>query len=128
MRRVILIALVGLVSCNKKETAGEVYYSPTGQFAIEVQIGDKEDSKNKYEIFLRLLDEDGDELDITRTKASAVMNYAVFWHNDKTVVLYSSDIGVYAWRVTTDEKIIPSSVDYKLEKKATEIFNKKMGR
>lgn len=128
MRHLIFIGLVGLVSCTEKGTSGEVYDSPSGQFAIAVQIGDEGDVNNEHEIFFRLLGNDGNQLDIAGTKASAVMNYAVFWDNDKTVVLYSSDIGVYAWRVTTDEKIVPAPVDYKLEKKAVEVFNKKMGR
>lgn len=128
LKYLIFLGLIELVSCTTKEPFREVYVSPTGQFTIAVQIGDEGDINNKHEIFFKLLRNDGKQLDIARTKASAVMNYAVFWDNDKTVVLYSSDIGVYAWRVTTDEKIVPAPVDYKLEKKAVEVFNKKMGR
>jgi hypothetical protein len=124
----ILILLAGLNSCTKKEITGETYNSPSGQYILQVEIGDKENPDNKYEIRFRLFDHDGDELDITGTRASAVMNYAVFWDTDDTITLYSSDIGVRSWFVTSEDKLRPGPVDYKLEKKAEEIFNKKMGR
>src|SRR5688572_13982852 len=114
LRYLIFVGLIGLPGCATKEPSRELYVSPTKQFAIEVQIGDEEDISNKHEIFLKLLDDDWDELDIARTKASAAMNYDIFWEDDRTVVLYSSDIGVFAWYVTRDEKIIRAPVDYKL--------------
>ena len=45
------------------------------------------------------------------------MNYAVFWDTEKTVVLYGSDIGVYAYRVTTEKQLIKAPIDYKLGEK-----------
>ena len=121
--------MIGLLcSCSTKEMWDEVYASPSGDFAIGVQIGDEEDVNNKAEMFFTLLDKEGDILDKTRTKASAAMNYAIFWYTEKTVTLYSSDIGVKAWLVSKDKKLLPAEVDSKMDKKAEEVFNKKLGR
>jgi len=55
------------------------------------------------------------------------MNYAVFWDTEKTVVLYGSDVGVYAYRVTTEKQLIKAPIDYKLGEKLKKCSTRKWG-
>lgn len=128
IKLLILVIVLALNSCLKTVYKGEAYNSPSAQYILQVEIGDEQNPENEHEIFFRIFDNDGSQLDIIGTKASAVMGYAVFWDTNQTITLYSSDIGVRSWLVTIDEKLLPRPVDHTLEKKAKEIFNKKMGR
>jgi hypothetical protein len=123
----ILILLAGLTSCTQRGITGETYNSPSRRYILQVDTGGK-GRPDKSEICFRLFDHDNDELDTTGTGASATMNYAVFWDTDDTIVLYSSDIGVRSWYVTSDDKLHPGPVDHKIETKAKDMFNNKMGK
>ncbi len=49
---------------------------------------------------------DGEEIGRIPTSASNRMRWAVGWHDDSTIVLYSSDIGVTAWKIGDDGQLV----------------------
>lgn len=120
------ILILGLVGCSSDKDFEESHPSPSGEFKAQVLIGN-ESSNRKYIIFIQLLAKNGRELDVVDTGASVFQNYAVYWDSEKTIVLYSSDIGTLAWLVS-DQKLLAISVDNKMAKRAEAFFNKKMGR
>ncbi|MEM7432930.1 MAG: hypothetical protein AAF351_13490 [Pseudomonadota bacterium] len=75
---------------------------------------------------LHLLDSSGAELSVTRSGASDVMKWAVGWLPDKdVVVVWSSDIGVLAYSVESDQLVIVEQIDGAILARAHELYDSK---
>jgi hypothetical protein len=128
--KMLLAFVLGLICCSgqKAETL-ETHKSPSGQYLLNVELGNRDNATDKYILMFKLTDENESELDYVRTGASDVQKWAVTWYNEKIVVLNSSDIGTYAWTVGRDGKMIsvwPVTKD--MESKGGEAYKKKYGR
>lgn len=116
--------ILGLLSCSRQKVL-ETHDSPTGDFTLEVLLGDRNDSKAKYILSFKLLDKKGNELDYQRTPASDVMKWAVTWYNDTTIILNSHDVGVYGWTVDSGRLKAMNEVPKDMEAKCVEAFKAK---
>jgi hypothetical protein len=69
-----------------------------------------------------------DEVEVGRidTRASDVMKWAIGWYDSQTIVLDSSDIGIYAWR-RDGEEWRAIDVDRPMCERAQELFRTKYG-
>lgn len=126
MRTILILVTVGLLSCSGQKVL-ETHDSPTGDFVLQVLLGDRNDSKDKYILSFKLLDKKGKELDYHRTLASDVMKWAVTWYNDTTIILDSHDVGTYGWIVDSGRLKAMNVVPRNMEDKCIEAFKTKYG-
>ena len=126
MRIILFIIIVGLFGCDKEKVL-ETHKSPTGDFIIQVLLGDRNDQKAKYILCLKLLDKKGNELDYHRTLASDVMKWAVAWYDETTIILDSHDVGTYGWTVDGGRLNEMEEVSIMMENEAVETFKMKYG-
>lgn len=103
MRKLILIilSLILFTGCESQQFLEEIEQSPSGKYKIKVTINTDESDKAKYLCLkLHLLDTQNNELTNLQTGASHRMKWVVGWMpNDDIIVLYSSDIGTYAYKI-----------------------------
>ena len=98
---ILSIILLTLFGCSPRRYPIETVVSPSGKYQIKATINTDESDTTKYLcIKLHLLDAQGKELSQLQTGVSHRMKWALGWmNNNDTVVLYSSDIGTYAYEV-----------------------------
>jgi hypothetical protein len=107
----------------------EAHDSPSGQYSLIVELGNRDNERDWTILMFKLTDKNRNEIDYVRTGASDAQKWAVTWYNEGIIVLNSSDIGTLAWTVLQDgkmNKIWPVSED--MIKKGQEAYNKKYGR
>jgi len=127
MNRMLLIIVPVLFGCSGQML--EKHESPNGQYSLHVELGNRNNTKDKYILMFKLVDKEERELTYIRTGASHAMKWSVTWYNDKIIILDSSDIGAHAWKVGQDGKMTevwPVTKD--MINKGDEAFKKKYGR
>jgi hypothetical protein len=102
MRIVLLLIIVGLLSCNDTNIL-ETHPSPTGDYILQVELDNSK--SNDEHLGFRLMKKNGTELDYVRTLASDNMKWAVMWYNDTTIMIDSHDIGMYGWAINKDGRL-----------------------
>ncbi|RUA16235.1 MAG: hypothetical protein DSY55_04615 [Clostridia bacterium] len=103
-----------ILGCGPQKYPAEIVNSPSGKYQIKATINTDESDKTKYLcVQLHLLDAQGKELSQLQSSASYTMKWAIGWmEKDDIVILYSSDIGTYAYKIenNTLEKIKTTDV------------------
>jgi hypothetical protein len=129
MNRLPLLFVLGLFCCSGQQAKTlETHKSPTGQYSLLIDQGNRDNLGEKYILMFKLTDTDGKELDYVRTEASSVQKWAVTWYTEKIVILNGSDFGkTYAWTVGDNGKLLGGSVTYDMMTKGEETFKKKYG-
>src|SRR5688500_6070292 len=129
MSKLLLPLVFGLICCSgQRENVLETHDSPSGQYSLVIELGNRDDENDKYILMFKLNDKRKSEIDYVRTGASDVQKCAVTWYNEKGVVLNSSDIGTWAWAVGHEGKMIgvwPVTRD--MMTKGDEAYTKKYG-
>ena len=129
MNKMLLSFVLGLVCCAGQNAEHlETHNSPSGQYSVKIELGNRDNAKDKYILMFKLTDRNGKELDYVRTGASDVQKWAATWYNEKVIVLNSSDIGTYAWIVVDGKLIQEWPVAKNMKDKGKEAYNKKYGR
>lgn len=129
MNKMILFFVLGLFCCSGQQAEIlETHKAPARQYSLLIELGNRDNARDKYILMFKLTDKEGKELDYVRTGASDVQKWAVTWYNEKIIILNSSDIGTYSWTVGNDGKLINSSVTDDMMKKGDEAYEKKYGR
>jgi hypothetical protein len=124
IRNLFALTIIGLFGCRNQHL--ESHRSPSGLYNLEIELGNRNDSNDKYILMFKLAGKDGNELGYLRTGASDIMKWAVTWHNDSIIVLNSHDIGTYAWTVIQNGKLVPvEDLSQELIDEGERIFNKK---
>lgn len=121
---VIFLAIsIFICSCTMRKPA-EFLESPSGLYKLKVDInGDKSDEKKYNCVLLTVCDSTYKYMSSLQTGASNAMRWAVGWYPSKdTVILNSKDIGTYAYRVSSEGKLVSIPVDKVIEGKGEEIF------
>lgn len=81
--------------------------SPNQSLIVTPSVNRSQSNPTKYLcIAFDITDVAGGRLHHVQTSASDRMKWALGWYDDATVVLYSSDIGTYAWRLTENGTIV----------------------
>jgi hypothetical protein len=130
MHKLLLVLAIGLICCSgQNENVLETHDSPSGQYSLVIELGDRNNMNDKYILMFKLKDQSGRELDYVSTGASDIQKWAVTWHNEKVIILTSSDIGTYSWTVGHEGKMIEVwPVTQDMMTKGDEAYTKKYGR
>ena len=103
MRKIIVLSITAsiILGCGPQKYPIEIVNSPSGKYQIKATINTDESDKTKYLcVKLHLLDAQGKELSQLQSSASHTMKWAIGWmEKDDIVILYSSDIGTYAYQI-----------------------------
>ena len=102
--KILIFIVVGLLSCGDRNL--ERLDSPSGLYSLDVELGNKDNPSDRYILMFKLRDRAGEELDLLRTGASDVMKWSVAWVDKDTIILYSQDIGTYAWTIDGTRKFL----------------------
>lgn len=129
MNKMILFFILILFCCNGQQAEIlETHQSPSANYSLLIELGSRDNARDRYILMFKLTDKEGTELDYVRTGASDVQKWAVTWYDEKTIILNSSDIGTYSWTVSDDGKLISWPVSDDMRKKGDEAYEKKYGR
>ena len=124
---ILILIVVGLLSCGDRNLGR--FASPSGLYSLDVELGNKDNPSDRYILMFKLRDRAGEELDHLRTGASDVMKWSVTWVDKNTIILYSQDIGTYAWTIDENQKFFAiENVPQEMINIASEAFNKKYNR
>ncbi len=110
---ILSIALITLLGCGSRRYPIKTDISPSGKYQIKATINTDESDRTKYLcVKLHLLDVQGKELSQLQTGASHRMKWALGWmDDDDIVVLYSSDIGTYAYKTENNTLVNIKTTD-----------------
>ena len=103
--------------------------SPSKNYFINATVNKNKDDKTKYLcLVLHLYDDSKKEIDKYQTGASDRMKWALGWFKeDDIIVLYSSDIGIVAWKITNNKLLIIDEISGEIIKRGIELKEIKYG-
>jgi hypothetical protein len=94
-------------------TALNPIVSPVGAMTLTPSVNQSKADPTKFLcVAFDVHDESGGLLHSVQSSASDTSKWAIGWFDDATIVLYSSDIGTYAWQLSDDDAI--SQLDHPL--------------
>ena len=99
MKALFLLLVLGLFAgCSRVELPALA--SPSGTYFARAEIsGDEAGTVKRLCVRLRVLDQASKKEAIFQTDASDRMKWAIAWAAEKTLVLYSSDVGMHAYDI-----------------------------
>jgi hypothetical protein len=126
MQKIItfFFAFCFLISCS---IPVEVHKSENEKYQLKIYVGDRE-GRDKYILAIALFDNEDNELDYIVTGASNVMKWAFLWIDENTLAIDSHDVGVLAWKISDQKKLIQITPNKEIADKANKAFNKKYNR
>ena len=103
MKLILLVVSLTLIHTGCARSSLPRLDSPSGDLSVSTEIsGDEAGPTRRLCVILTFKDKEGSERRI-QTGASNVMKWAIAWHDDDTLLLYSSDIGTYAYDISSRE-------------------------
>src|ERR1700748_1974008 len=127
MNRVLCVLFfVMVISSCASNTSNELVL-PKKHYVLKCDINDDTKDKAKWKcVRFNLYNLKGQLLTTLQTGASDYSKWAVAWHpGNDTVILNSSDIGIYAYRIVNGKELRSIKLDKELDSLAKEAFNKK---
>jgi hypothetical protein len=108
-------------------TPPEIIKSSSQKYSIKIQVNDNKTDRTKYKcLAVTLYDSSLHRIDTFQTGASDYSKWALKWMPDKdTLVLNSSDIGIYAYRVNSNGKLEEVALTKEIDEFADKIFKLK---
>jgi hypothetical protein len=99
-----VLALIILSSCMGNYSSDKII-SPSGKYYLITTVNRTDKSKDDYAyVMLSLFSMDGQLITNFNTKAGDANKWAIGWDiKMDTIIMNSSDIGVYAWRIESSE-------------------------
>ena len=112
-----VLALVAFTGCDSPfashAAALKPIASPSGDMTLTPSVNQSNADPTKYLcVAFYIHDKSGVLLHSIQSSASDTSKWAIGWFDDDTIVLYSSDIGTYAWQLSDDGTI--SQLDHPL--------------
>ena len=105
----ILLTLISLLFAGcfgSSSSALSPIQSPDGNLILIPSVNRAKSDLTKHLcINFKINDGSGSTLHEIQTGASDIQKWAIAWFDDSTIVLYSSDIGTYAWKLDGDGQI-----------------------
>ena len=110
MPTLLVLALVALSGCGSpfgsSASTLKPIASPDGSMTLTPSVNQSKAAPTKYLcVAFDIHDKSGALLHTVQSNASDVQKWAIGWFDNTTIVLYSSDIGTYAWKLTDDGTI-----------------------
>lgn len=112
-----VLTLVAFTGCGSpfgsSAAALKPIASPNGSMNLTPSVNQSEGDPTKYLcVAFDIHDKTGGLLHSIQSSASDISKWAIGWFDDETIVLYSSDIGTYAWQLSDHGTI--SQMDHPL--------------
>jgi len=99
--------------------------SPSGKYYLITTVNRTDESKEDYAyVLLALFSKDGQLITNFNTRAGDANKWAIGWEMERdTIIMNSSDIGVYAWRIESREiiELRENEITESIKKQAEEI-------
>ena len=110
MATLLFLSLVAFAGCGSPfgstASALKPIASPDGTMTLTPSVNQSKADPTKYLcVTFDIHDKSGGLLHNVLSGASDIQKWAIGWFDDSTIVLYSSDIGTYAWRLADDGTI-----------------------
>jgi len=121
----ILFFMMVIFSCTPHTSDGLVL--PTKNYVLKCDINDDTKDKTKWKcVRFNIYNLKGQLLTSLQTGASDYSKWAVAWHpTNDTIILNSSDIGIYAYSIAGGKQLRLVKLDKELDSLAKVAFNKK---
>lgn len=105
MPALLVVAMVAFAGCGAPAELTAIA-SPDGTMTLTPSVNQSKADQTKYLcVAFDIHDAAGGLLHSVQSGASAIQKWAIAWFDDSTIVLYSSDIGTYAWKLADDGTI-----------------------
>lgn len=126
MKNTLVLLSLFLFCCRSDKQLEEKINSPSKKYHITTTVNNTDKSRDDYaHLVIHLFNADENLMTSLITKSGDFSKWAVGWHSSNdTVVLYSSDIGSYAWAIERDS-LKPISMTEDLKQVASTLKLKK---
>lgn len=126
MKNILIIFYILLFSCSSDKQQSEKITSPSKKYYLTTTVNSSDKSKDDYaDVVIHLYNTSGQLKFSLNTKAGDFSKWAVGWDNkNDTMILFSSDIGTYAWKIEHDSLKTIDITD-NIKEIAKDIKNKK---
>lgn len=123
---ITIFLFVNLTGCKVDNHQSQKIISPTGKYYLTASVNNADKSKNDYGVVtISLYNAKGQILTKLNTMAGDFNKWAINWDSKQdTVIMNSSDIGTYSWRIENNE-LKPIELTVNLIKRAEEIKKEK---
>ena len=112
-------------SCSVMDHESDFIDSPKASYSIKSKVNRSDSGRKDYALVtLFLFDKNHKQLDSLNTHAGDAMAWATGWADTTSIVLYSSDIGTQAWKVSGG-KFHPTIVTVTVSKQADILYKNK---
>lgn len=120
-----VLSLIILSSCTNDYSSDKMG-SPSGKYYIITTVNRTDKSKDNYtDVVISLYTVEGKLLTNLNTKAADSNKWAIGWDSkEDIIILNSSDIGTYSWRIENGE-FIEIELTESIREQAEEILNTK---
>ena len=107
---ILVLALAPFIGCGSPfgsaRSALKPIASPDGTMTLTPLVNQSKADPTKYLcVAFDVHDKSNTFLHQVQSSASDIQKWAIGWFDDSTIVLYSSDIGTYAWKIAGDGSI-----------------------
>ena len=123
-----ILFLLALTSCFniRRDEVSEYISSPSKKYLIQLHVNSTDRSKENYaDVCVKLFDANQNFMSELNTHAGDANKWAIDWNTiNDTLIMKSSDIGNYAWKISNG-KFERIKMNSELNKKAESIFENK---
>lgn len=122
------LLLFGLLGCSElsRDEDFKPIPSPSGEYELRASIRvSSPDHGGVGIIMLSVSKPNGTQIDQVSTGASNNMKWAIGWLDDDTIVLYSSDIGTYAYQIKDENSLVKLPLTDEIIKRGEELKTEK---
>jgi hypothetical protein len=103
----MILLMLCLTNCSRNNHVSNKVFSPSGKYYLITTVNRTDQSKADYaDVIISVYNIDGKLKTKFSSNAGDANSWAIGWDavND-TVVMFSSDIGIFAWRLENDEPV-----------------------
>ena len=94
-----------LLGCRNRDYKSDKIFSPTGKYFLIAKVNRADKSKDDFaDVVIETYSSNNQLRKVFNTNAGDANKWAVGWHTlNDTIILFSSDIGVYSWEIEDNE-------------------------
>lgn len=107
----MLLVFVTLSGCSASRSDDMApIKSPDGSLTLTPSVNTSNSDPTKYLcVAFDIFDSSGSRVHHVESSASDRMKWAIGWFDDRTIVLYSSDVGTRAWKLKENDAVVELS-------------------
>lgn len=124
MRKILILIFLPLsiIGCSVEDYESDLKKSPSERYWIKATVNKTDKNAEDYaNVVIHIYDSEKNNIDSLDSKAGDFSKWAIGWTEfGDTIVIFSSDIGNKAWRIT-DNNLQQVSVNERLNQRANEL-------